>query len=222
MVGLGWYVGAGSPTAAADSKDSARAYQACLFNLRGIVQAIELYARDHKGQMPASLTNLVPDYLTELPVCDVAGTDTCSVGYAPAGSGFTICCAGHQHGNAGAAADQPAYVSGKGFLGPGTEDPPMTREQALAKCEGNLRNLGAALEMYMMDYEDRYPQSLRRLVPMYLRWIPTCPAAHDDTYSGTYLTSPGPAACTICCSGRHHPPLPADSPRYSSNRGLEK
>jgi len=58
----------------------------------------------------------------------------------------------------------------------------------LAGCVRNLKNLGTALEMYSTDASGRFPKSLARLTPSYVKAIPTCPAAGTDTYSSAFRT----------------------------------
>lgn len=52
-----------------------------------------------------------------------------------------------------------------------------------AACVSNLRNLGAALQIYANDNEGDYPDSLQALTlgnPAPLGRIPTCPSDHSD------------------------------------------
>lgn len=89
-------------------------------------------------------------------------------------------------------------------------------------CESNLKNIGTALEMYSTDNMGRYPTSLKQLTPDYLRSIPTCPAAGNDTYSSSYTSSKNPDAYTFCCSGKNHTNEGAGEnyPQYNSMQGL--
>ena len=41
----------------------------CPSNLKNLATATQMYATDHKGAYPANLSQLVPDYLRELPQC---------------------------------------------------------------------------------------------------------------------------------------------------------
>lgn len=90
----------------------------------------------------------------------------------------------------------------------------------LTACKSNLKNLGTALEMYGTDYSGRYPTSLSRITPNYLKSIPTCPAASAETYSASYASASNPDSYTLCCRGSHHQGLPANFPQYNSNQGL--
>ncbi len=92
----------------------------------------------------------------------------------------------------------------------------------LTACQSNLKNGGTALEMYAVDNAGRYPTSLARLTPNYLKVIPNCPAAGADTYSESYQVASGPDAFTLVCRGHHHASvgLRPDHPVYNSRRGL--
>lgn len=87
-------------------------------------------------------------------------------------------------------------------------------------CRSNLKNVGTALAMYADDFGGRYPARLSQLVPNYLRTIPTCPSAGEDTYSAAFASTP--AAYTVVCAGRNHRAvdLPANYPQYTSESGL--
>jgi len=89
-------------------------------------------------------------------------------------------------------------------------------------CQSNLRNVGVALEMYSIDWSARYPEELSKLVPSYLRSLPTCPAAGVDTYSASYTVARMPDAFTIFCLGANHLPvgLSNNQPFYTSSQGL--
>jgi hypothetical protein len=72
--------------------------------------------------------------------------------------------------------------------------------------------------MYSTDHAGRYPGSLATLTPNYLRVVPNCPAAREDTYSASYEFSTNPDACTIFCRGHHHEA--PNEPHWSSYQGL--
>ncbi|MGE0492296.1 MAG: DUF3352 domain-containing protein [Vulcanimicrobiota bacterium] len=88
-------------------------------------------------------------------------------------------------------------------------------------CKSNLKNIGTACEMYSTDYSGRYPQDLNTLTPNYLRMIPTCPSAGEDTYSQSYQMATDPDMYTFFCSGHHHQELPPNRPLYNGMTGLE-
>ena len=85
-------------------------------------------------------------------------------------------------------------------------------------CQSNLKNVATALEMYGQDNQGQYPPEIRKLVPGYLRQIPTCPAAGADSYTVTYQVSLEPDLYSYSCSGLHH--SPEGSPSYNAHQGL--
>jgi hypothetical protein len=97
-----------------------RGYEGCQSNCKDIATALEMYATDSSGSYPASLEQLVPDYLSQIPSCPEAGRDTYSASYTakvnPAE--FRFYCAGHQHRNVGVGPDLPAYSSTDGLKAP--------------------------------------------------------------------------------------------------------
>ena len=94
-------------------------------------------------------------------------------------------------------------------------------------CQGNLKNLATACEMYSTDNVGRYPLSLRQLSPDYLKWaslksMPVCPGA-DPTATGYQFRSDiNPDVFTICCSGFNHRPkiTTANYPQYCNISGI--
>ncbi|GMU58220.1 MAG: hypothetical protein AMXMBFR33_73660 [Candidatus Xenobia bacterium] len=92
----------------------------------------------------------------------------------------------------------------------------------LTACQSNLKNEGTALEMYAVDNAGRYPATMARLTPNYLKVIPNCPAAGTDTYSESYQVAVEPDAFTLACRGHHHASvgMQADRPAYNSVQGL--
>lgn len=89
-------------------------------------------------------------------------------------------------------------------------------------CKSNLKNIGTALEMYSTDNGGRYPTQLSKLTPDYLRTMPTCPSAGQDTYSASYEVRIQPDGYTVMCQGAHHEKagLGPNFPQYTSERGL--
>jgi hypothetical protein len=98
----------------------------------------------------------------------------------------------------------------------------------LTGCKSNLKNIGTAMEMYSTDYTGKYPDSMEKLTPNYLRALPECPAAEKVTYRAHM----GPNAkgntekyedyYYIECAGHNHQAVsvPADFPAYSGIQGL--
>lgn len=81
-------------------------------------------------------------------------------------------------------------------------------------CKSNLKNCGTALEIYSSDFSGRYPTSMHRLTPNYLKTIPTCPAASRDTYSETYRVGTDPDLFTLVCTGLNHRRAGLEVPNY--------
>lgn len=42
-------------------------------NIKAIATAVEYFAKDHKGKIPAQLKELIPNYLDTMPVCPISG-----------------------------------------------------------------------------------------------------------------------------------------------------
>ncbi len=59
--------------------------------------------------------------------------------------------------------------------------PPRGCGSGTSACKSNLKNIGTALEMYSSDHGGEYPPSLATLSPEYLKRIPECPLAGQDT-----------------------------------------
>lgn len=89
-------------------------------------------------------------------------------------------------------------------------------------CSSNIKNLGTALEMYAEDNSGRFPNSLSKLVPEYLKYLPKCPGAGKDTYSESYISRTKPDYFKLYCSGNYHKKcnVPPNYPQYDSGKGL--
>lgn len=71
---------------------------ACTSNLAIIVAASNMYARDHGGQYPKSLDELVGKYMLESPVCPCAGSNTYGdLKYIKSPPGMSVSCSGGFH-----------------------------------------------------------------------------------------------------------------------------
>ncbi len=102
--------------------------------------------------------------------------------------------------------------------------PPHFKERPAA-CASNLKNIGTALDFYQVD-TGSYPPGLDKLLPGYMRSLPSCPSARRDTYSRSYQhsygTRPEEQNYTIFCEGSYHltytrqPNLPL----YSRRNGI--
>ncbi|MBT9588290.1 hypothetical protein IV102_33440 [bacterium] len=111
-------------------------------------------------------------------------------------------------------------------LGPNLRGP--HRGNNLMACKSNCKNIGTALEMYAVDNAGQYPLNLAKLTArMYLKSIPTCPAASSDTYSRSYGCSQTPDAFSFSCSGNNHGKSYSgfsqdcsNFPQYTAEQGL--
>ena len=91
------------------------------------------------------------------------------------------------------------------------------------QCQSNCKNMGTALEMYSTDNSGHYPSALTGLTPDYLRIIPTCASAGDNSvYTSSFTSAKVPDAYTFYCSGTNHSAVgvPANYPQYNSTSGL--
>jgi hypothetical protein len=98
----------------------------------------------------------------------------------------------------------------------------------LTACHSHLKNIATACEMYSTDNQGRYPRTLSALTPAYLKTIPTCPAAGQDTYSGSFRSvyQPDVPTCvdnyTVICQGSNHENVGEikNYPQYTCENGL--
>lgn len=91
-------------------------------------------------------------------------------------------------------------------------------------CKTNLKNLATAMEMYGHDNLGRYPTTLSKITPAYLKIIPTCPSIAATTYTNGYASSSSPDSYTVVCSGNNHTGVgyTANYPQYTSVQGLQE
>lgn len=102
------------------------------------------------------------------------------------------------------------------------------RGNYLTACKSNCKNIATALEMYATDNAGQYPLKLTKLTArMYLKTLPTCPAAGSDTYSNSYVCRQTPDAFSFYCSGNNHGENYAkfvsdcsNFPQYTAEQGL--
>ncbi len=96
-------------------------------------------------------------------------------------------------------------------------------------CQYNVKNLGTAMEVYSMDWNNTYPPGNKPyLTPNYLKTIPECPSAGSDTYvfergpSATYNTQSHEDYYFVYCRGNNHAnvSISANYPQYNSIVGL--
>jgi competence protein ComGC len=104
------------------------------------------------------------------------------------------------------------------------------RGSELTACKSNLKNLATALEMYASDNAGNYPSGLGPLTRkgIYLRKLPTCPAAGMLTYRYQVNNQAKLPQFTVVCRGENHaraysafaPRSGRNFPQYSAEQGL--
>lgn len=57
-------------------KHQQKSLTGCKNNLKEIATAMEMYSTDWSGRYPGTLTELVPEYIDEIPACPAAGVAT--------------------------------------------------------------------------------------------------------------------------------------------------
>ena len=95
------------------------------------------------------------------------------------------------------------------------------RVSSIQGCTQNLKAIATGLEYYASDHGGGYPAGLQDLVPKYLKSIPSCPAAHKDTYSASWRLAGG-EGFYMCCKGNYHADfgLKPDEPTCSARHYL--
>jgi hypothetical protein len=83
-------------------------------------------------------------------------------------------------------------------------------------CKSNLKNIATACEMYSTDYAGRYPASMDKLAPSYLKTVPSCPSSTSAYHFESIQT---PDLYTITCQGDPHG-LGKGLPSYNAIQGL--
>lgn len=62
---------------------------------------MEIYSDDWSDQFPSELSSLTPNYLKTIPTCPSAGRDTYTESLQLNPKGYTVCCQGTNHEEAG-------------------------------------------------------------------------------------------------------------------------
>lgn len=90
---------------------------ACKSNMKNIGTALEMWATDHDGTYPKSLSELTPDYLKMIPDCPAARSDTYSSTYNPSTEpiNYQFHCSG-DHSAAGLEPGLPSYDGESGLI----------------------------------------------------------------------------------------------------------
>jgi len=89
---------------------------ACKGNLKSISSALEYYSSDHAGRYPASLNDLVPDYLESVPSCSASGGSPYHYESTVKKSDYTVWCEGRYHLRITGSRGFPQYSSAKGII----------------------------------------------------------------------------------------------------------
>jgi type II secretory pathway pseudopilin PulG len=100
----------------------------------------------------------------------------------------------------------------------------------LTACKSNLQNIGAAMEMYTVDWSGKYPVRIELLTPNYLKTIPECPSAEQITYTVktgkniAYNDAGFEDYYFMQCEGDNHSwvSVPAGYPQYDSLSGFSE
>lgn len=102
---------------------------------------------------------------------------------------------------------------------PPIPEPAWDAAAAVTECQGHLKQLGTAMEMWAADHGGTYPTQLSELSPEYVRGLPDCPGTDKMLYA---LEQPAnPRAYTIYCGGFHTDAgLPSGFPSFTSASGL--
>jgi hypothetical protein len=211
--------------------------RSCRYNCEMLGTILEMYATDHQGLYPRSLSQVLSPSWPKQPECPAAGRDTYSSSYqvSPDLNAYTISCKGRNHEAAGLGQDSPSFNSeglfdeaSSALSAPAATEPsdpewqPTTDEEVeqtvlACVCYGNTRIIAEQLKAYAAGHQGLFPRGLGELVPGYLKSIPTCPAAEKDTYSLSYLASAKGDDYAFYCQGTNHP-LPflgTDRPRMA-------
>lgn len=87
----------------------------CKSNLKNFGTALEMWATDHEGHYPISLSELSPDYLRVIMSCPAHGKDTYSSTYKSSSNPdhFELNCSG---GHPGGSPGYPGYDSDQGLI----------------------------------------------------------------------------------------------------------
>lgn len=84
---------------------------ACMSNCKNIGTALAMYAEDHGGQVPQSLSELVPEYLKVIDACPASGVDPYTSTYtSPDGKAYSFHCTS-DHQERGVPLGFPSYNS---------------------------------------------------------------------------------------------------------------
>jgi|GEM_PF-3491608 len=94
----------------------------------------------------------------------------------------------------------------------------------LMMCMSNLKNIGTGLEMFSCDNGGRYPASLGKITPAYLKTIPRYRSSKGEFgYEQGYKLAAGGKSYVLACTGGAFTSIniPAGYPRYTPEKGIE-
>lgn len=111
---------------------------------------------------------------------------------------------------------------------PNASPTPLKPEQILKQnnqnldgCASNIEDIRDAIQRYKDDNGSALPLNLKALSPKYLKKVPKCPAADQDTYTASYHVV-SKNQYVLCCRGDNHTAVGAtDYPRMDYKLGLE-
>jgi hypothetical protein len=94
----------------------------------------------------------------------------------------------------------------------------------LKMCMASMKNIGTGLEMYATDNGGRYPASLSKLTPAYLKTLPRYQSSKGEFgYEQGYKVMAGGKSYVFTCTGGAFTSInvPAGYPRYTAENGIE-
>ncbi len=220
-----------TPVEGAELQQAQNKIALCESSIKNIATALEMYFADNETYPPS--LDMLTDYMPSMPKCPAGGEYI----YEPSETdgnrikSYKIYCTGDKHKEAGVPENYPQFTPENGLTYPegvSISRPDFEKEPdyMLSKCESNLKQIGTALEMCVIEREGyTYPPSLEEITP-YLspQKIPTCPAADKDTYSSSYTVNSEGNIFTVYCSGHHHKDanIPENYPQYNTQEGLKQ
>jgi len=94
----------------------------------------------------------------------------------------------------------------------------------LIMCMASMKNIATGLEMYATDNGGRYPASLSKLTPAYLKTLPRYKSSKGEFgYEQGYKVMAGGKSYVFTCTGGAFTSInvPAGYPRYTPENGIE-
>ena len=89
----------------------------CKSNLKNLGTALEMWSTDNRGNFPAHLGQVAPNYVRAIPTCPAAQRDTYSASYRMRANPnyYAFFCQGANHTSEGYPANFPRYTSDRGL-----------------------------------------------------------------------------------------------------------